>query len=392
MSKTHLLRKLFEGRVRLETQNDNPMIYARTYLQGRLRVFRTMHTNEHSAAKAAGDWYLALRHDVQLGKRLDAATFVDWAEKFIADCDAKGEPSELQRRNFRHKLNLLRPFIGDICVDAITFKWLEQLREDRSKVFTKAGKPVKPTTIKKDLMFISSVLGFCKEEGVIQALPDFPSFTGPKWGIDTESAPPFSTQQYKRLIRTAWVRMREPDLNPRTRRQRVELYTLIHVMRAAALRPSEAYSIRWRDAPLNKIAEDGLFHFLVGGKYANTKGRKPKDAFMTRVGYLALKRLFKQRDKATTTLDSPVFTEEHRDGFRALVDVCGLRVDKKSGRTRNLKSLRPTAITITLEAQSPSPDYRKTAKWARTSPAMLVEWYDDLHPEHAARSILIKKR
>lgn len=387
MSQTHLLRKLFDGRVRLETQNQNPMIYARAYVQGKLRVFRTMHTNEHSAAKAAGDWYLALLHRVRSGERLDAATFGMMAEKFMDHADANGKPSPLQRRNYRHKWSLLQSKIAgirDIAITDIDTGWLERVREVRDK------DKVKPTTIKKDLMFISSVLNFAKNrEKALETLPDFPSFTD-NWRIETESRPAFTPAQYKKLISSARRRMREPDLNPRVRRQREELYVLIVVMMGAALRPGEAYSLRWRDARLDQIADDGLFHMSVLGKHRGPNSKR-EDAFMKRVGFFMLRRLFKNRDRAQTTLDSSIFTENHRDGFRLLLEDCNLRVDKRTERTRDLKSLRPTALTRALDRQA-TPDYRATAKWARTSPDILLKWYDKQDPSRAARKALLNRR
>jgi hypothetical protein len=271
--------------------------------------------------------------------------------------------------------------IRDTPITDIDTAWLERLRDVRHK------DGVKPTTIKKDLMFISAVLKHAKvREKALDTLPDFPSFTG-VWHIEEESAPPFNPSQYKKLLRLAWSRMREPDLNPRVRSQREELYVLIHVMMGAALRPWEAYSIHWRHCRLDQIAEDGLFHMSVLGKHRNTVGGKREDAFMRRVGYLALRRLFKSRDKGKTTLDSPTFVETHRDGFNLLLKACNLKVDQKTGRKRNLKSIRPSAMTHALDRQE-NPDFRATAKWARTSPDMLMRWYDKQDPTRAARKAL----
>jgi hypothetical protein len=91
-----------------------------------------------------------------------------------------------------------------------------------------------------------------------------------------------------------------------------------------------------------------------------------------------------------TTLDSPVFTEDRNEAFKELLTVCDLRLDKKTGRTRNLGSLRPTAITFQLQ-RKPTPDFHDVADWARTSPPMIVAWYDRVNPDEGARRVVMGK-
>jgi hypothetical protein len=68
--------------------------------------------------------------------------------------------------------------------------------------------------------------------------------------------------------------------------------------------------------------------------------------------------------------DDPLFAEQHREGIKELFKLAGLREDSE-GRTRDAKSRRQTGISLRLEL-GPNPDYRDIAKWARTSPAMVL--------------------
>ena len=55
---TTLVRKLLDGRLRLETRNSNPVIYARARVQGKLMNYRTGETTSSSrlAWLRTGTW------------------------------------------------------------------------------------------------------------------------------------------------------------------------------------------------------------------------------------------------------------------------------------------------------------------------------------------------
>ena len=83
-----------------------------------------------------------------------------------------------------------------------------------------------------------------------------------------------------------------------------------------------------------------------------------------------------------------LFKENHREeGIKELLTAAELRVDNITGRTRDAKSLRPTGISMRLDL-GPNPNYRDIAKWARTSPAMIADWYDQTHPENSVERIV----
>jgi hypothetical protein len=75
--------------------------------------------------------------------------------------------------------------------------------------------------------------------------------------------------------------------------------------------------------------------------------------------------------------------------MRELLTAAGLRT--VNGKTRDLKSLRPTGISLRLD-ESENPDYRDIAKWARTSPKMIADFYDQTHPHDSVTRIMGKKQ
>lgn len=188
-----------------------------------------------------------MRGRINKGERLHDPTFSSMAEKFLEV--AHRDHNEGQVRNFRQKWSLLKPYFENLKPSDIDKGWLLDLRGKRAQVRTKTGEKVKPATLKKDLLFIRLVLRYAKDEArALKELPEFPSFTrNSKWEIRPAARPRFTKQEFKLLLKTAFWRNRQPNLNPRTRRQRRELYYFILIATGAALRVDEAYSLRWRD-------------------------------------------------------------------------------------------------------------------------------------------------
>ena len=56
--RTTTVTSLLGGKIRLLRHNDNPMLYARSYVQGRYVSIRTMETSIRAASKVAEDCFL----------------------------------------------------------------------------------------------------------------------------------------------------------------------------------------------------------------------------------------------------------------------------------------------------------------------------------------------
>src|SRR5581483_7362888 len=237
---------------------------------------------------------------------------------------------------------------------------------------TLAGEAVKPATLKKDMLFIRLVLKYAKDEAkCLKELPEFPSFArNSKWEIRPAARPRFAKDEFKLLLKTAFRRMREPNLNPRTRRQRRELYHLILIATGAALRVDEAYSLRWcdcehylqDDSDLTEAGRRGeeviaanLLKAMVSGKHSRNGERE--EARGNALAFFAYLHHMRDREKESGPVDRQprglshvgrnipaeehVFRHRHRDGFRELLDDArdryhpkGLRIDPATGRMR----------------------------------------------------------
>jgi integrase len=357
------------------------MVYARAYLQGKDRVFRTNETNLHAAGEAATSWYLDLRHRIGQQQRLDPPLFSEIAEQFIRDAERRKRVSEGQREQYRIKWNLLKPRFVGVTIAAVDAAFLEELREKRSKVLTVRGTPVKPATLKKDLNFVSLVLRHAKARKFLRELPAFPTFRDRAYQIVPSPRPFLDGNQYKTLHQLAKQRADEPDLNPRTKRQRQELYWFILICVGAALRVGEAYSLRWCDCELVKTtlpdgSQEEAVKMLVLGKHS--KGGQREHAFGLYGAVYAFKAMRVARPDAKP--EELLFLENHREGMKELLTDAKLRIDPKTKRTRDAKSLRPTGISMRLD-RGDNVSLRNVARWARTSVAMVEKFYDQTHPE-----------
>jgi len=377
---TTTIKKLMDGKLRLERRNANPNIYARTYIQGKSLVYRTRETRIVEASNTATDWYLGLMERVRKGEQLHGVLFAQVVEKFLTHADQVRSVSEGQRRNYRQKWQLLKPHFENVKVADIDARFLLELRQKRADATTKNGTRVKPTTLKKDLVFVRLVLQHAKEwEKCVKELPQFPSFRGEAWAVVPSPRPFLNHTQWTKVRDLAKERAEEQELNPRTKRQRQELYWFLLMCVGAALRVGEAYSLRWRDCELVRLDDKDNTEavlMLVLGKHS--KGGKREEAYGLYGAVSAFKTMRAARPDAKP--DDALFTENHREGMKELLTAAALRTDK-DGRTRDAKSLRQTGISLRLDLGPANPDYRDIAKWARTSPAMIATFYDQTHPK-----------
>lgn len=389
LQRTRTVAKLFEGRLRIELRNRNKVFYARTYAQGRNIGKSTGETTLARAKKSATEWYLDLRAKMRVGESIHGRHFTEAAEAFLQYQNEAQSVSDGQRRNYRQKWSLLKSHFKGVRLADIDLEWLERLRRERALVKTRTGGNVTPTTLKKDLLFIRQVLRHAVErEQWLKELPPFPSFTERKWRILPNPRPFFNHSEYDLLRKTAAKRMREPDLSSRVRADREALYWFILICVGGCLRVGEARSLRFRDCSLSSIQVDKrkepVLLMKVLGKHS-PNGRTREDAFGLYGAVSAFKDLKKQRPDAKP--DDLLFPAHHREGFRELLAACKLRTTQDD-RTRDLKSLRPTGISLRLDLGPKNPDYRAIAKFARTSPEMIAKFYDQTHPSALLQQVV----
>jgi integrase len=386
--------------VKLLRQNAGRRVYARVTLGGRRYRYNTGETSMAAAEKAAEDWYIKLlagRHvlegtAVTLPTKRPRPMFKDAYESFIARAETDGKRSPGQVKNLRDKWTLLKADLEPMALEDITLTWLEDLRLKRSKsthIIDALGRtrkrltPLNNGTLSKDMDFIRLVLKHAWQRmGVLAVVPPFPEFDGQVWSVLKTKRPFLPPHDWTRLKKAALARANEQGLNPRTRRQRQSLYAYIMMSVGAALRPSEAYSLRWKDCQLGMWGKDvPRVRLQVGGKW--TKGQRVP-GWAVNDGVIGFKYL--QRVYPDAKPGEYLFPEEHREGMKELLIAAGLREDELTEKSRNAKSLRSTGIS--LRVMEPNVDYNDLAVWARTTPQHIADFYDQVDPDWKVRRMV----
>jgi integrase len=373
--RTVTVRKLFDGRLRIEQRPPRRAYYARACIQGKLIVKSTGEPSLPAAKRVATEWYQDLLAKDRLGESIHARTFGDVAEKFLKYQDEVQHVSAGQRGNYHDKWSVLKPYLAAVKINEIDLQFLEDLRERRYQKSVADKKPVSPGTLKKDLVFIRLVLRHAMDrERCLDHLPAFPSFGQQKWKIVPKPRPFFTKAQYDTLKQKASERIRTAD-NPRLREQRQELYDFILMCVGGCLRVDEARNLRFKNVEITRQSGEDVLRLQVLGKHS-PDGRTTEDGFGMYGAVPAFRRLRKRRPDATP--DDFLFVHHHRDGFRELLDACGMRETERG--KRDLKSLRPTGISLRLDLGPANPDFRALAKIVRTSPEMIHKFYDQTRP------------
>ena len=394
-SQVLVVGRVCDGRVRLERLPHTSKISARAYIQGKHKRKSLRTSNVRDAKRLATEWWEELRVADRRGEHIHAARFAEIAQRYLArrkkDLDAKTLSSG-QYRNLVQKDTLLRPFIGHRQVTTIDEDFLMDVRAKRETATNKLGDPITQSTIKKDFIFIHSVLMFARDTlKLISVVPKSPSFRGEK-AVVRHGRPFLTFDEYKHLPTIAREGYQEAELNVRTQRQRLSLYRYIVICVGGALRVDEAESVRWCDCEETTVTtpqgntEDAVLMYVLG---KHSRGGQREPAYVMFGGVPVYQKMKADRPEGTAET-ALLFPESHREGMKLLLKKAGLYEfhDPKSGRmrTRDRKSLRPTAITMRLD-RGDNISYRSIAQWARTSPTMVEHFYDQLHPASAAGQV-----
>jgi hypothetical protein len=385
--RTEIVERLNGGKLRIERRNGSPNLYAAAYLQGKNVIKSTGEDTPNAARKAAFRWYGEQLDRIRKGEHLHGRLFADSVEAFLKHADEVGEVSEGQRRNYRQKWSLLKRHFENVKVADVDARFVMTLRKTRADATTKQGKRVTNATLKKDQDFVRLVLRHAHSwEKCIDSIPQFPSFSGRTWKVLPTRRPFLTYEQWKAVRALAHARAFQARLNPRTERQRKELYCFLMLCVGGALRIEEAHSLRWMDCGkpylLNDADHTEVVQVKVFGKHSELTGKR-EDAWLLYDGAIGFKELQSLRPDAKP--EDNLFLEKHRDGMRELLMEADLRANV-DGITRDSKSLRQTGISMRLDLGK-SPDYRDIAKWARTSVGQIGRFYDQSHPEQSVERI-----
>ena len=396
--RTTIVTSLLGGKIRLLRYNDNPMLYARSYIQGRYVSVRTKETTIRKASKVAEEWFYELKTRVRQGEQLHEPLFSDIVRDFLVDPSIKGGVSGGTHNNYAKKWNILEPLLRDVRVSGVTLEKLEDIRNIRATDTNRYETPITANTIDKDILFIRQVLRWGVERKSLPiTVPPAPKRKG-RFVVVKHGRPTFSLKQWRTVTLAARKRAQEAEKKRAaqertpTRGRKVnvdkawELYYFIVFAVGGALRTGEAYSLRWMDCSETVLntpgTDEDAIHVRVLGKHS--RGGQRENGWVLMGGVDAYQQLRKRREGDRP--EDKVFLYNHEPEFRELLKSLDLYIDPSSGMTRNTKSLRVTGINLRL-LKNPGVPLNDLRKWCRTSIVQIQHFYDQAHPETSAARV-----
>jgi integrase len=333
-------------------------------VKGRRHAMNTETADFERAQRLAVSWFKRLLTD-DANPSSQVHTMGEAAKKFLADIQ-----KPVTKAFYELQWSVISPYFKTMDLDAVTTPVLKEFLRWRQRTGTRG--PVKPHTLHKNLVCVRRILRWSAEEGWLDRLPVFPE-------LDTIVANPrpwLDPDEWQTLQRVAKERITKED-NPRTKRQRQELYDFMLMMVHSCARVDEVRNLRVRDCAVKRLTPKGrpYLEMRISGK----TGMRKSIAWSGAVS--AFERLVERGHLKPEDL---LFQEHHRDGFRELLEVAELRKDM-DGNVRNLKSLRSTGLMMRIKS-NPSINLKLLAQNVGTSVSMLDNFYlkkltVDLHVE-----------
>ena len=340
-------------RLTLDLRTDSPFYQTRAFIDGRQRSKSTQTTDIRTAFRIAESWYKQeLRGaPTRAVDRLGLDPVVgDLFDGFRATLDKKRQAEADKRWG---PIRAYWAAVRAVEVNAKTFRDFFNWRRRGAK---ERGTEVGAHTLSKDVTLVRQVLKFAVAEEQLDRLPAIPK----PGTIESNPRPWLSPAEWDHLRAVSKQRIAEAP-NARTGQQRTNLDHFMRFMVASCARVDEVRRLRYRDCRYRLSAD----------------GKTPEVLVCTVTGKRGTRDLVAESDAVEIVLtrdgkaDDFVFAEHHRDALRELFIAASLRTDV-SGRTRNSKSLRCTAISLAVLAGK---DVAAVAKNAGTSLAMINDFY-----------------
>jgi integrase len=328
--------------------------------------------DEHQAFKVASDIYDQLLVKSLTGEAAPAKRIGPVIEAYI-----KRLTPEQDRKSVHYKVLLMKRVkrtLDHKTFDELSTALLSKVIDDQIEM-TKKGS-LSPNTIKRIYGDLRHFLTWCKDQGYIVALPDFPKING-----KASRRPHFDAKDWKKLTRhlQEFVKIE----NRAVRRDRMMLRDYVLILANTGIRVGEARILKWRDVS-EIVGADGeaSIVLMVNGK----TGKRDVVARSTEVKkYFQRIRDLRIAEMTTPEIPKPKLDPDslifcHKDGseigsfkksFAALIKAAKVETDSHGG-IRTIYSLRHTYATFRLHNDV---NQYMLARNMGTSVAMLEQYY-----------------
>jgi integrase len=338
-------------RLTLDLRADSRFYQARTFVDGKQVSKSTKTPHLKTALKLAEDYYKKLlRSSVEFGKQhpiqklTSDPTLSELFTSYKSSLEVKKRPEAAKR------WGPIQEFWRTLTVSEVGPSTLKEFYRWRRKVG--------PHTLHKDVVLIRQLLKFAIQEEHIERLPAIPKISS----FNTNPRPWLTLSEWQHLMKVSEKRI--ADAKGKVLLQRSDMHDQMVFMVATMLRVGEMLALRFRDCRLEKSPNGLILVADVKGKRGSRTIVAPREAAL----------LIKKHQPTGNNpdLNAKVFPAHHRDAFRQLLEAADLYEDGQ-GFTRNMKSLRATAISFRV--LQPNPNLLMIARNAGTSLAMIDTFY-----------------
>jgi hypothetical protein len=333
---------------------------ALTFLDGR-KAQTSLNTDQLPLAlRLAEDWYRKLLRASVLDARrhpIDRLTHSPTVADVFASYRRTLPPSKRDYADM--KWGPMADFWQTLTVDSITTQTFRDFYAWRRRRRTRSHTVLKNHTLHKNMMVIRQVLKFAVEDGHLTALPAIPKVGR----IDVNPRPWLTRDEWDQLLAASERRIAAAGLNPKLKRQRQDLHDFMLFMLESMMRVSEVRSLTVGQCKLMENQKDLYLLINVHGKTGHRT--------VVAGGHAPF--IYDRRAEGRKPGDK-LWAHGQRDAFQSLLTAAKLRADE-FGQTRNLKSIRATAISFRILQQAPSPNLLLIARNAGTSVTMIDRFY-----------------
>ena len=351
-------------RLQIHLRSDSRFFQAVTFHVGKTKQKSLKVDALTTALRLADEWYRGILKAEEAERRkhpIDAFGRDPLMVDVYRSYERELTPS--RRAYAAMKWSTIKSFWGPLAVTEITPQTFKDFYKWRRRTKTPAGTTIRNHSLHKDVMLIRQILKFAIEERQLTQLPLIP-----KVGAITSNPRPWLTpDEWRHLVATAEARAVEAADREQMRvaLQRIELLQFMQLMIATMCRVGELSNLRFRDCQIDPKTK--VLTAVVTGKRGTRTIKAPASAgklVALRQAYLGPK----------PDLAQLVFPVHHREAFKELLKAANLYADH-AGFTRNLKSLRATAISFRILQGRPTPNLLAIARNAGTGVAMLDGFY-----------------
>lgn len=338
-------------RLSLELRSSSRFWQGLAFVGGRTQQKSTGHHELRTAFRMAEGWYRGLLRATRTTTDPIATRDDTMGELFQRYAGTLGTP---QRAEADKRWSPIKSFWATIRQDEVGSKTFHEFYRWRRGRNSKLSNH----TVHKDVVLVRQLLRYAAEHGLREVMPIVPRFGR----IARNPRPWLTPDEWRHLQAVSLTRIGEVADNPRLHRQRQDLHDFMLFMVGTMMRVGEARGVHVQHC--TSVPADFHPRLLV-----EVRG---KTGWRTIVGKVDALIVFENR-AATRKPEDPLFEHGQRDSFRELLTAAGLRTDA-FGTTRNLKSLRATAISLFI-LDNPKLNLRVVASNAGTSLAMIDTFY-----------------